>query len=68
MAHQLKLNRETLRRLGADDLAWLQGGAVNTLGCPPPNSMTLCDTGTCGTQTVKTSITGGAPTRTGAIG
>jgi hypothetical protein len=64
MAHQLQLNRETLRRLDGNDLAALHAGGVNSLGCPPPASLTLCDTGTCGTQTIKTSITGGAPTRT----
>ena len=63
MAHQLKLNRETLRRLDGADLVTLRGGVVNTYTCPPP-TVTLCDNGTCGTQTIKTSITGGTPTRT----
>ena len=62
MADQLQLNRETLRRLNAEDQATVHAGGANTAGCPP--TATACAMGTCGTQTIKTSITGGMPTRT----
>ncbi len=68
MADQLQLNRETLRRLNAEDQATVHAGGANTAGCPPTatacGSNTACAMGTCGTQTIKTSITGGMPTRT----
>ena len=68
MTTRLILQRETLRQLNAQDLATVQAGGANTAGCPPTatacGSNTACAMGTCGTQTIKTSITGGVPTRT----
>lgn len=69
MAKRLHLHRETYRRLDAGDLFPVRGGGGRQAADPVSDangctSVTLCDNQTCGTGSIKTSITNGSSVRT----